>query len=372
MDLNLITFIAFIIFVALLILKDRKNVKVEGIVFIRRTEHGKEFIDRIANKHKKFWSGFSKIGVAISIPIIIFVSFFLIYNAIQIFSGQAKEGVRLVLPWAVGHAETKPGLLLLPWWVWVIGVASVIFPHELMHGIVCRIRKIRIKSLGWLFLAVIPGAFVEPDESQLKRADRSTKLMVYAAGGFSNFVFAAITWFVLFLLISVAYVQAGVYPSAAIIGYPAAEQNLSGAIIGINGIPTPYEKNISDILEKIPVGSNITVQTTTGLFNITTTQHPYLNRSYIGTAGPYEPYLVVNPSYQSLGVIIEGLRLLLFWVFFLNLGIGLVNLLPIKPLDGGLILEEIVGNFTSKTVVSLISSFFLVILIFNLVGPIFL
>ena len=375
MDLNLITFIAFIIFVALLILKDRKNVKLEGIVFIRRTERGKAFIDRIANKHKKFWSGFSKIGVVVSIPVIIFVSFFLIFNAFQILSGQVKEGIRLVLPWAVGQASTQPGVLLLPWWVWVIGIASVIIPHELMHGIVCRLRKIRIQSIGWLILAVIPGAFVEPDEAQLKKSKRSTKIMVYAAGGFGNFVFAAIIWFIMFLLISSAYVQAGIYPSAAIIGYPAAQQNLSGAIIGINGIPTPFEKNLSDALMKIPIGSNVTLQTTTASYNITTVQHPLIaNKSYLGTAGPYEPYYKVAPQYQSVSGVVEGLRTLLFWIFFLNLGIGLVNLLPIKPLDGGLIFEEIVGKFTTKTktTVSLVSSFFLVILIFNLIGPIFI
>jgi len=32
---------------------------------------------------------------------------------------------------------------------------------------------------------------------------------------------------------------------------------------------------------------------------------------------------------------------LFFWIFFLNFAVGTVNLLPAKPLDGGLMFEEL-------------------------------
>ena len=47
--------------------------------------------------------------------------------------------------------------------------------------------------------------------------------------------------------------------------------------------------------------------------------------------------------------------------------------IPIKPLGGGLFFEEIVGKFTKRTkiIVRAVSVAVLILLIFNLVGPIF-
>jgi membrane-associated protease RseP (regulator of RpoE activity) len=41
---------------------------------------------------------------------------------------------------------------------------------------------------------------------------------------------------------------------------------------------------------------------------------------------------------------------LFLWIFNLNFGIGLFNLLPLKPFDGGVIFEELVGKIASKRV----------------------
>jgi len=374
---DVISFIVFIIIVAILIIKDRKNVKLEGILLIRRTKRGRNFIDKVAKSHPRFWSKFSFLGVVIAIPASIFVCYFLLNNALNILSGQVKEGVRLVLPWAVGQAQFEPGLLLLPWWIWVIGIASVIIPHEFMHGIVCRIRDVRIKSIGWLLLAIIPGAFVEPDEKQLKKKDRSTKLRVYAAGSFANFITACFVWLLGFLMVLTFYTPAGVIPSAAIIGYPAANVNMSGAILTINNISIKSPQDIANILENVPVGTNIVIRTTGGIYNLTTVQHPDYNesRSFIGIAGPYKPYYEPKDAVKRMGLsdLLDGLRELLFWIFLLNIGIGLINLLPIKPLDGGLLFEELISKYlkpkVTKTIVSGVSAFFVLVLVFNLVGP---
>src|SRR3989338_6856547 len=163
LSLDVILFAVFILVVALLIIKDRKKIKFQGIVLMRRTQKGRDFIDKTAKSHPKFWNALATAGVIISISALIVGTLFLLNNAVAILKGDVKEGVRFVLPYPTGEANTQtPGLLLLPWWIWVIGIMSVMVPHELMHGIVCRLEHVRIKSLGWLLLVIIPGAFVEP------------------------------------------------------------------------------------------------------------------------------------------------------------------------------------------------------------------
>jgi len=60
------------------------------------------------------------------------------------------------------------------------------------------------------------------------------------------------------------------------------------------------------------------------------------------------------------------------WIYIFNLGIGLINLLPIKPLDGGLVFEELLSrNKKSQVIVRIVSSTMLFLLLFNIFGPIF-
>jgi len=64
---------------------------------------------------------------------------------------------------------------------------------------------------------------------------------------------------------------------------------------------------------------------------------------------------------------------LFVWVLFLNVGIGTANLLPIKPLDGGLMFEEIVNVFFKKKwvnkIVKAVSIFTLLLVLIALFGP---
>ncbi|WP_367883132.1 site-2 protease family protein [Thermococcus peptonophilus] len=65
--------------------------------------------------------------------------------------------------------------------------------HELSHGIVARADKLPLKSVGLVLLAVIPGAFVEPDEEELAKAPLRSRLRVYGAGSMANITTAIIT-----------------------------------------------------------------------------------------------------------------------------------------------------------------------------------
>ena len=58
----------------------------------------------------------------------------------------------------------------------IIALITVMVVHEFGHGIISRVEGVKIKSIGVLFLAVLPGAFVEPDEEDIQKSKRISKL----------------------------------------------------------------------------------------------------------------------------------------------------------------------------------------------------
>jgi len=397
-SVDLATFFAFILVVGLLIYRDRKKVKFESIVFIRRTKKGRDFIDRTAKKHRTFWSVLGTLGVIIMIPTLVLGSFFLITQAAKIAGGEKEGGVRLLLPGPVSAPTNLPGAFVVPWWIWVIGIAVVIVPHEFMHGIMCRLDKIRIKSVGWILLLIIPGAFVEPDEKQLKKAKRSTKMKVYAAGSFANVLIAFIVLGLLMTNYAANFENKGVFVQT-LNNTPGAALGDLTTIIAIDNYEIRSAEDLRSALLNYDEGDTVTVKTLEGdliapafsfhgigfmvprqaavtnttqpaVHSVTLDENNQTGKGYLGVGAIMESVSYKGDNFESYKI----LTLLLSWIYVFNLGIGIVNILPIKPLDGGLLFEEIAGHFTKrqKTVVKAVSTVMLLVLIFNLIGPLFL
>ena len=392
---DLAAFAVFILIIAFLVYRDRKKVKLEGIVLIRRTKKGRKLIDRIAKRNPGFWKKMSVIGVVVAIPSLVFVSLFLFNNSLNIIEGEDMGGVKFLLPGPVATPVTAPGVFIVPWWIWVIGVMSVMIPHEMSHGIVCRLEKIRIKAVGWLLLLFIPGAFVEPDENQLKKAKRSTKLKVYSAGSFANITLAFFVLIVFSLLFAFLFQPAGLH-FQTVENSSANITGLSGSIIKIDDRSISSVEGLSDVLSEHNPGDIIIVETVKNNyimpamhfagnieslvprliivtdFNETEKKYVVLgekdDKAFLGVTN-------IIPTYStSVDIQMYSSILIIFiWVYIFNLGIGLINLLPIKPLDGGLVFEEITRKFTKKSqaIVRIVSGIMLFILLFNIFGPIF-
>ncbi len=388
-SIDLALFIIFISFLGSLIFKDRKKVKLEGVMFMRRTEKGRDTIDRIARSHRTFWKFMSIAGVAVSIPALIIISAFLVNNSYLLLTKQTDEGAaRLLLPAPVSSPTSAPGVFFVPWWIWIVGVAVVIIPHELFHGIMCRLEKIRIKSVGWVFLLFIPGAFVEPDEQQLKKAKRLVKLKVYAAGSFANIVVGSVA-IILLLFSSGLFAQTG-SSFLVIKDSPADAANLSGSITEIDGMKILSLDDLKSALSGKNPGDTVLVKTLKNrdvapvfaavqpTFSVVTAgEQAYSIQLAENPNNETKPYLgIEGSSFIPAVTFLPGLQFLflyhlLFWAFVFSIGIGLVNLLPLKPLDGGLFFEELLGKFTrkNKIIVKAVSITMLLLLLFNLVGP---
>lgn len=364
-DLILIAavFVLFWAFVGLL--NRRFDLKKRGFsaspgMLMWRTKRGLKLIDRLA-RPKKFWRVYGSIAVVVGIIMMVFMAINLALNLLMMLESPATAtaGVQFVLPGLV------PGLTLANW---IIGIATVLVVHELAHGLLTRAQGLKIKSVGAMFVIAIPGAFVEPDEKQLTKTSILNRLRVYAVGAFSNILFAIL---ILGLVLVLIVPKPGVYVDGLALGSPADNHNIDYGmrIYSVNGVemnsPSDFEKFMSTTYP----GENIRVITSAGEKLITLAPSPYYeNRGFLGIhlVSTISRWNFANPLYvlgvamaQLLGTniihpyifdalvpwaIIDILK----WIFALNIGIGLFNLVPMVPLDGGYLLRGIFEKVVSK------------------------
>jgi membrane-associated protease RseP (regulator of RpoE activity) len=388
-SMEIALFAGFIIIIGGLIYSDRDSVKLEGIIIIRRTKKGRDAIDRIAGVSHTFWRKLAFVGVVLGIIAMVGGSLLLVTQAYGVATGSKESGVKLLLPGPVSSPVNAPGVFVVPWWIWVIGIAIVIIPHEFFHGIMCRIDGVRIKSVGWLLLAVIPGAFVEPDERQLKKQKKMTKLRVYAAGSFANLLTAGLIILVGILFLTPALTPVGVF-AATIEDGPAYNASLNGSIIEIEKQKIMTKEDITEVLGIYKPGDVVTVKTMENIYYAPAFQAradfyspnvmAIVNESKINS---YNIKLADGNGRALLGVYPVGqaatfngnpelfvsLSTLLLWMFVFSLGIGIVNMLPIGPLDGGQLFGTLVSN---RKITRIVSAAMIAVLLFNIVGPLFL
>ena len=94
-------------------------------------------------------------------------------------------------------------------------------------------------------------------------------------------------------------------------------------------------------------------------------------KGYIGVSklADVEEY---KPEFAAFGGGIEFIGGLLFFLFVINFGVGLANLLPIKPLDGGRMWEVLFQKISKKHSRRLtlgISYFTFLLLVVNFILP---
>ncbi|KYC49148.1 MAG: zinc metallopeptidase RseP [Candidatus Methanofastidiosum methylothiophilum] len=320
----------------------------QGIILLWRTKRFNDFIDSMSKKGKKFWAAYSTLGIVAAVVGMILVFYFLFSNALKVvISPKPSPGLGFVIPG-----------ITVPFWYSIIGLVVVIIVHEASHGIIARANNISLKSVGLALFVAIPGAFVEPDEEELKKTSRLVRMKVYAAGSMANFV----TAFVAFLLI-VGLVNPLLTPSGIQIVSVEDTSNAYGflsqgdIITEINGMKIETLQDFYDLMENTKPGDTLSIITDKGSFNVLLKDHPTeLDKGYIGivTSQNYS-----SPINMKLLTPINGA---LFWIFLLNFNIGLINLFPLPFLfDGGKIFKEIIDIKFSEANSTAIQKIFAVI-----------
>ncbi|MBU0461871.1 MAG: site-2 protease family protein [Nanoarchaeota archaeon] len=370
--------------IILLLFIYRKRFEVQGkIIALYRTKIGLKAMTNIANKHKELIKLLGYTGIGIGVVGLVFIFVVLIQNMWQLFTHpEAQSGVSLVIPGVhiPGAIITPP--LIIGW----IALFIVIVVHEFSHGVVAKAHDIKIKSSGLAFFGPLMGAFVEPEEKTLQKRQDVTQYSVYAAGPFSNILLAFIaiiigSWIILPLL-GLMTAPIGFSIGTVQEEFPAQIAGLEeGTIIsGLNGINTPDYMTFSEQMNFIKANETIILNTDKGDISIITTTNPKdlsSPRGYIGVSGfQNEIRLKEETTLNTVLLnILAWFKELFIWVYILSLGIGLANLLPLGPVDGGRIALVALTNIKGKEKGMIwwkkLSVFTLFILLLNILWPLF-
>ncbi len=390
MDLEIFLLIAFIGISLALILKDKKNVEFKYVLLIRRTKKFIRKVNEIVKKYKKAIKFYSLISIFVSIAASVFGVYMLIQNLYFSITHpeEALPSVGMILPKVPGLEYPFPYIIGVPVSYWIISIFTILFSHEFSHALVARAEKIRIKSFGILLLLIFPGAFVEPDEEQLKKSKILTRLKVYSVGSFGNFLNALIFLAVSFLLFKVVlfFLEPVGIEYEVIQNTPASKANLEGIIISVNEVRTRNIYEFANVMRSVKPGETVKIKTDYKTYEIETTNHPdNPELPYIGISfrrnkvefkenfdflGKPSPFLINFLEWLFGSPLFTPFNPGLFsWIIILNLLVGVFNVLPIKPLDGGFIYEAIFEKFFSKDrakkLVNLFSVLIILIILIN-------
>ena len=374
MSIDTVALLAFFVLLGAFLLKTRKRLQTfsVGKIFyfcMYRTKLGMAAMERWARKHEKLLrkagyvmipAGF--IGMAVMLEELVRGIILLLRNAHALTVG-------VVLP-----IQAK-GVFYVPFFYWIISILFIMVVHEFGHGIIARAHRVRVKSTGFAFLGVlipiVPGAFVEIDEEHLAKQKKYVQLSIFAAGPFVNIVFGLL-FFALMLAMQPAaqalFAADGMAITDVAKNSPAAIAGLaSGELITqIDAVPVHSVADFEQAFAAKKPGDTVSVTTKSGTraavlagtdharLGVNVEEARHLKQSVVDNHGWLLPQLFV------------WLTQLISWLFLLNVGVGLFNLVPIGPIDGGRMfhtaLQHLVQHRHAKVVWHAVSVVLLVII----------
>jgi len=343
-------------------------------VGLYRTKVGLKLMSRLG-RHERFFKVLGYAGIVVGFGGMLFISFMLLKGLYDLaFVPSALPVISPVIP-----GVTIPGIgIKVPLVIGWLALFLIIVIHEFSHGVVARAWKIPVKSSGLLVFGPLAGAFVEPDDKTLERKPKRAQLSVFAAGPFSNIL--SVLLFLGLLAAMNPVMEQSVYAHGVVFsevpdGYPAAAAGVQPGIV----YDRVDKQNVSDLnqffqaLKDLKPGETVTLTSTSaGLHHVlkATANPKNESRGYLGVILSRDQ---TRPDLPFLLRIFKWLVEFFTWAFILSLGIGLANLLPLGPVDGGRMLlvaaTSLFGEKRGKQVWSRVSAIIIVILVILLLVP---
>ncbi|MFH1285899.1 MAG: site-2 protease family protein [Candidatus Micrarchaeota archaeon] len=231
----------------------------------------------------------------------------------------------------------------------ILALAVLLFVHELAHGIMARLGKIKLDSAGIVMFGILPmGAFVDPDEKQLMASNDDVQKKVLVAGSTANFLTFLVSFFVLigFLLV----INGSAYEDSIVVDkiYNGTNLSVGMTIIAINNVSVYDVESYVNARANVSANSSANITTNLGVFEEKT------------DSGGNFAFYVTRPykaGWSWAGFVYRLLAL----IFVLNFLVGSVNLLPIPMFDGHRIVALAVkNNFVMRVIAAIIVGSFLV------------
>ncbi|MEM0344132.1 MAG: site-2 protease family protein [Thermoplasmata archaeon] len=211
---------------------ERHSMSLFGPAVMWKTRRGRDFIDWLA-RPRRFWSLYGSLALWICAGAMMTIMLLLLWEATIVSQIAEPPSPELIL----GIPGVNP---VIPIGYGILALAISIVIHELSHGVLTRVGGMRVQSLGLLFLVFPVGAFVEPDEAELKGATRSRRTKVFAAGPASNII-AAMLFLGLFsgvMMSSLEPERDGALAVGVVADSPAALAGISpnSLIVSVGGV----------------------------------------------------------------------------------------------------------------------------------------
>lgn len=376
----------------------KRNVTAIGPLLMWKTVRGRELIDRLARR-RRFWKVYGDVSIALVAIAMVGITALLVWEAAALVPATPVD--RIPPPQTLlGIPGINP---VIPVGYGIAGLIVAIVLHEFLHGILARVSKTTIRSLGVLLFVVPIGAFVEPDEEEMKALPRRERARLFSVGPATNLVLAGVFAFLFsgVLMAAVVPVENGV----GITGYSMANSpaetavctaNCAGfagglaprmVVVSVNNTATASTGAFRAAMAEVRPGTPVeirawdqgTVRTFSvtpaagqsgnailGIFAVDTTTdvyHPLSSADeFGGLAGsmlvyvslpftdraplqaPVTDFYVVTGPWAALPTWSFWLLAnLAYWIFWLNLMVGATNALPAVPLDGGYVFRDAIA-----------------------------
>lgn len=370
----------------------KRNLVAMGPFLMVKTRRGRDFIDRTA-RFRRAWRAFGDLSIVIVGLTMVGITALLVWEATLVANIPPDRAPSPEL--LLGIPGINP---VIPLGYGIFALAIAVGIHEFFHGILARVAKVKVESLGLLFLIFPIGAFVEPAEAEMKALPRRERARIYSVGAGVN-ILLALLFGVLFssMMLSVQPAAPGVgivaYSSdTSPVKYASPEPIPIGSIITyVNGTATPTPAILRTVTARSQPGDNVTVVAWTvgasrtytvrlgndsgvpilgirGLNTQTSIYHPftdidayggvpgslltYISLPFIGYA-PLQPpltdfYVITGPWGAVPSSVFYLLANALYWLFWLNLMLGATNALPAVPLDGGFVFKDGVESLLAR------------------------
>jgi len=289
----------------------------------------------------------------------------------------------------------------------LVAIAIITISHEFAHGLFAKLWKIKVKTTGLAFFGPFFGAFVEPDEKKMAAAPKKHQLSILAAGTFANIVMFVLFGLILWGFFSLSFepngvviggysqavinvsdivkvgdyhvIEASFIPSLASAGLnkittingntyyasnntltpqiienyprlivfddaPAIKNNITGAIVSVNGVDVNTREDLSRVLSDLEPGQNVEIitldkQKNTHNYQITLDERN--GNAFIGIAF----YNLQGEGFRafmakSIAKIKDpNVYYTATWdgdfAQFVYILVALMNMLPVSILDGG-------------------------------------
>ncbi len=318
-------------------------------------------LTKVLTRTKRGIKIFADVSVVAGFLMMGFAFWFLLSNIANFFVKPTEFAQLTVL--IPGVTLTSPTAIAY----FLLSIPIVLIIHEVAHGIVATLEKIKIKTGGFaIFIAMFAG-FVEPDEEEFNKAKKISKLRVIGAGATANVIFALALGVILltnplFAIIVPEPMLGWFYESpdgvmilSIIEGSGAEQAGLlpNDIITSINDVNVRSPLDFQKIDLQIGETANVLI-----LRDGQELQFPVIimpspddpERGLIGIMR--DNSFSFKPIYNFIEWNNHQLSMFLLWLWMISFFIGVINMLPLPILDGGKFIHSIIDQKISERLVN--------------------